>query len=90
MDDLMLDIFTNAKKERIANKNYEEIPLRLSQKEKPDSNRVSDSTISIAKNLIQPRPSDAFQSLMKGILDMNKRIDEKYSKKNIEDQTKTE
>ena len=83
MDDLVLDIFANARKNKISKKDFEQIPVRDSQKNTGSSKKVPESTLSIGKNLDDPKSSDAFKNLMKGVYDMGKRIEQKYSNKNI-------
>ena len=75
MDDLVLDIFANARKSKLSRKDFDEIPVRDSQKVTGSSKKVSESTLSIAKNLDEPRSSDAFKNLMKGVYDMGKRME---------------
>lgn len=84
MDEMILDIFKNSHKSKLSKKDFDEIPVRDSQKVVGSSKKVAESTLSIGKNLDEPKSSDAFRNLMKGVFEMGKRIDDKYSTKNID------
>lgn len=74
MEDLALNIFSNSRKSKLSKKDFDEVSIRSSKKNISTTNKNIDSTISISKNMDEPRASDAFTNVMKGILDLSKRI----------------
>lgn len=74
MEDLALNIFSNSRKSKLSKKDFDEVSIRSSKKNISTTNKNINSAISISKNIDEPRASDTFTNVMKGILDLSKRI----------------